>query len=155
MSVQKSWSELQTMARAARIVIDTLDALEQAIYDRPGTDGLIHHSDRGVQYLSIRYTERLEEAGIERSVGSRGDSYDNALAESVIGLYKTEVIRRRGPWRRATPPAARVSPPRATECARAAREVAVRSLRPSSRNRRAAVSGVAGSRRDARRWSGS
>ena len=59
----------------------------------------MHHSDRGVQYVSIRYTERLAEAGIEPSVGSRGDSYDNALAESIIGLYKTEVIRRRGPWR--------------------------------------------------------
>jgi len=76
-----------------------LDALEQALYFRPKTNGLIHHSDRGVQYLSIRYTERLAEAGIERSVGSVGDSYDNALAESVIGLFKTEVIRRRGPWR--------------------------------------------------------
>jgi transposase InsO family protein len=78
-----------------------LDALEQALYDRPfGQGGVpIHHSDRGVQYLSIRYTERLAEAGIEPSVGSRGDSYDNALAETVIGLYKTEVIRRRGPWR--------------------------------------------------------
>jgi len=78
-----------------------LDALEQAIYDRRcgEEDRLIHHSDRGVQYLSIRYTERLAEAGIEPSVGSKGDSYDNALAESVIGLFKTEVIRRRGPWR--------------------------------------------------------
>lgn len=76
-----------------------LDALEQALHARPGADGLIHHSDRGVQYLSIRYTERLAEAGIERSVGSVGDSYDNALAESVIGLFKTEVIRRSGPWR--------------------------------------------------------
>ncbi len=78
-----------------------LDALEQAIYDRPLDDAaaLVHHSDRGVQYLSIRYTERLAEAGIEPSVGSRGDSFDNALAESVISLYKTEVIRRRGPWR--------------------------------------------------------
>jgi transposase InsO family protein len=76
-----------------------LDALEQAIYDRPDTDDLVHHSDRGVQYLSIRYTERLAEAGIEPSVGSVGDSYDNALAESIIGLYKTEVIWRRGPWR--------------------------------------------------------
>jgi putative transposase len=78
-----------------------LDALEQAIYERSEetTDRLIHHSDRGVQYLAIRYTERLAEAGIEPSVGSRGDSYDNALAESVIGLFKTEVIRRRGPWR--------------------------------------------------------
>lgn len=76
-----------------------LDALEQALYMRPHTDGLIHHSDRGVQYLSIRYTERLAEAGIERSVGSVGDSYDNALAETINGLFKTEVIRRRGPWR--------------------------------------------------------
>ena len=78
-----------------------LDALEQALYDRQTDTSkrLVHHSDRGVQYLSIRYTERLAEAGIECSVGSRGDSYDNALAESVIGLYKTEVIRRRGPWR--------------------------------------------------------
>src|SRR5690606_16016843 len=59
---------------------------------------LIHHSDRGVQYLSIRYTERLAEAGIEPSVGSKGDSYDNALAETIIGLFKTEVIHRRGPW---------------------------------------------------------
>jgi putative transposase len=76
-----------------------LDALEQALHARPGTDGLVHHSDRGVQYLSIRYTERLAEAGIEGSVGSVGDSYDNALAETVIGLFKTEVIHRRGPWR--------------------------------------------------------
>ena len=78
-----------------------LDALEHAIYERDETarDRLIHHSDRGVQYLSIRYTERLAEAGIEPSVGSQGDSYDNALAESVIGLFKTEVIRQGGPWR--------------------------------------------------------
>jgi len=76
-----------------------LDALEQALWGRPDTQQLVHHSDRGVQYLSIRYTERLAEAGIEPSVGSVGDSYDNALAESVIGLYKTEVIRRRGPWK--------------------------------------------------------
>ncbi len=76
-----------------------LDALEQALCARPDTDRLVHHSDRGVQYLSIRYTERLADAGIEPSVGSVGDSYDNALAETVIGLYKTEVIRRRGPWR--------------------------------------------------------
>ena len=62
-------------------------------------DELVHHSDRGTQYLSMRYTERLADAGIEPSVGSRGDSYDNALAESIIGLFKTEVIRRRGPWR--------------------------------------------------------
>jgi len=77
-----------------------LDALEQALYERrPDNERLIHHSDRGVQYLSIRYTERLGEAGIEPSVGSVGDSYDNALAETIIGLYKTEVIRKRGPWR--------------------------------------------------------
>ena len=76
-----------------------LDALEQAIWDRDELKDLIHHSDRGVQYLSIRYTERLAEAGIEPSVGSKGDSYDNALAESVIGLFKTEVIRQKGPWR--------------------------------------------------------
>jgi putative transposase len=78
-----------------------LDALEQAIYDRCGDDirDLVHHSDRGTQYLAMRYTERLADAGIEPSVGSRGDSYDNALAESVIGLFKTEVIRRKGPWR--------------------------------------------------------
>ena len=78
-----------------------LDALEQAIYDRRGPDveDLVHHSDRGTQYLSMRYTDRLGEAGIEPSVGSRGDSYDNALAESIIGLFKTEVIQRKGPWR--------------------------------------------------------
>jgi putative transposase len=61
--------------------------------------GLVHHSDRGSQYLSIKYTERLAEAGIEPSVGSVGDSYDNALAETINGLYKAEVIHRRGPWR--------------------------------------------------------
>jgi transposase InsO family protein len=78
-----------------------LDALDQAIYERCGADvgDLIHHSDRGCQYLAMRYTERLADAGIEPSVGSRGDSYDNALAESVIGLFKTEVIRLNGPWR--------------------------------------------------------
>jgi transposase InsO family protein len=76
-----------------------LDALEQALYDRELDGPLVHHSDRGGQYLAIRYTERLAEAGIEPSVGSRGDSYDNALAETVIGLYKTEVIRQAGPWR--------------------------------------------------------
>ncbi len=78
-----------------------LDALEQALYDRRRAEAvpLVHHSDRGVQYLSIRYTERLAEAGIESSVGSTGDSYDNALAESVIGLFKTEEIYRRGPWK--------------------------------------------------------
>jgi transposase InsO family protein len=76
-----------------------LDALEQALYARTGTEGLVHHSDRGSQYLSIRYTERLAEAGIESSVGSVGDSYDNAMAESIIGLYKTEMIWPRGPWK--------------------------------------------------------
>jgi len=78
-----------------------LDALEQAVCERRRCQGhdLIHHSDRGVQYLSIRYTERLAEAEIAPSVGSVGDSYDNALAETVIGLFKTEVIRKRGPWR--------------------------------------------------------
>ena len=76
-----------------------LDALEQALWARPGIGNLVHHSDRGVQYVSIRYTERLAEAGIEPSVGSVGDSYDNALAETINGLFKTEVINRRGPWR--------------------------------------------------------
>jgi len=77
-----------------------LDALEMAIWRRRGVlDGLVHHSDRGSQYLSIRYTERLAEAGAVASVGSRGDSFDNALAETIIGLYKTELIRRRGPWK--------------------------------------------------------
>jgi transposase InsO family protein len=78
-----------------------LDALEQALYDRciAEESELIHHSDRGVQYVSIRYTERLSEAGIEPSVGRVGDSYDNAMAETIIGLYKTELIRQRGPWR--------------------------------------------------------
>jgi transposase InsO family protein len=78
-----------------------LDALEQALYDRQfgNTGALIHHSDRGSQYVSIRYTERLAEAGIEPSVGSRGDSYDNALAETINGLYKAELIHRRAPWK--------------------------------------------------------
>ena len=76
-----------------------LDALEQALWSRSGIKGVVHHSDRGSQYLSIRYSERLAEAGAEPSVGSVGDSYDNALAETIIGLYKTETIHRRGPWR--------------------------------------------------------
>ncbi|MDO5625059.1 MAG: IS3 family transposase, partial [Pseudomonadota bacterium] len=78
-----------------------LDALEQALYARQGerAGDLIHHSDRGSQYVSIRYSERLAEAGIEPSVGSKGDSYDNALAETINGLYKAEVIHRRGPWK--------------------------------------------------------
>jgi len=78
-----------------------LDALEQALHERRPArgGGLVHHSDRGGQHVSIRYTERLAAAGIEPSVGSIGDSYDNALAETVIGLFKAEVIHRRGPWR--------------------------------------------------------
>jgi putative transposase len=77
-----------------------LTALEQALWARKGPfEGLVHHSDRGVQYLSIRYTERLAEAGIATSVGSRGDSYDNAMAETINGLYKAELVYRRGPWR--------------------------------------------------------
>ena len=78
-----------------------LDALEQALFDRQPerADALIHHSDRGSQYVSIRYTERLAEAGLEPSVGSRGDSYDNALAETINGLYKAELIHRRAPWK--------------------------------------------------------
>ena len=78
-----------------------LDALEQAIHDRNPVSGggIVHHSDRGVQYVSIKYTERLAEAGLVPSVGSVGDSYDNALAETINGLYKAEVIHRRGPWR--------------------------------------------------------
>ena len=78
-----------------------LDALEQALHDRRPAHrgGLVHHSDRGSQYLSIKYTERLAEAAVEPSVGSVGDSYDNALAETINGRYKAEVIHRRGPWR--------------------------------------------------------
>jgi putative transposase len=87
---------------AASLEVDlALDALEMAIWTRRGDslEGLVHHSDRGGQYLALRYTARLEEAGIVPSVGSKGDSYDNALAETVNGLYKAELIRRRGPWR--------------------------------------------------------
>jgi putative transposase len=76
-----------------------LTALEQAVFARQDTGHLVHHSDQGSQYLSIRYTEHLADAGIEPSVGSVGDAYDNAMAESVIGLYKTEVINKQGPWR--------------------------------------------------------
>jgi transposase InsO family protein len=86
------------VARSMRTDL-VLDALEQALWARGGAQGVIHHSDRGSQYLSIRYTERLAEAGIDSSVGSTGDSYDNALAETINGLYKAEVIHRRGPWR--------------------------------------------------------
>ena len=90
------------VSRSARADF-VLDALEQALCDRrPARQGgLVHHSDRGVQYVSICYTERLAEAGIEPSVGSVGDSYDNALAETINGLFKTELIHRRGPWRSA------------------------------------------------------
>ena len=76
-----------------------LNALEQALHARQVGKGLIHHSDRGVQYLSIRYSERLKDAGVQASVGTTGDSYDNAMAEAIIGLFKTEVIHARGPWR--------------------------------------------------------
>ena len=77
-----------------------LDALEQALYERqPAANDLIDHSDRGSQYVSIRYTERLDQAGIKPSVGSKGDSYDNALAETINGLYRAELIHRRGPWK--------------------------------------------------------
>ena len=86
------------VARSMRTEL-VLDALEQAVWARGGAQGVIHHSDRGSQYLSIRYSERLSEAGMESSVGSKGDSYDNALAETINGLYKTEVIHKRGPWR--------------------------------------------------------
>jgi transposase InsO family protein len=88
------WRVLTTMCAEL-----TLDALDQALWARKIADGLIHHSDRGSQYLSIRYSEKLTDAGVDPSVGSVGDSYDNALAETIIGLFKTEVINRRGPWR--------------------------------------------------------
>ncbi|MCL4137859.1 UNVERIFIED_CONTAM: hypothetical protein GTU68_065554 [Idotea baltica] len=78
-----------------------LDALEQALYERRPSENLIHHSDRGSQYLSIKYTERLADAGLEPSVGTVGDSYDNALAETMIGLFKAEVINKLGPWKSA------------------------------------------------------
>ena len=85
-------------ARSMRAEL-VLDALEQAIWSRSGAKGVVHHSDRGRQYLSIRYSERLAEIGAQPSVGSVGDSYDNALAETIIGLFKAELIHRRGPWR--------------------------------------------------------
>ncbi len=75
-----------------------LDALEQAVHARADIQGLIHYSDRGVQYLSIRYSDQLADCGIAASVGSTGDTYDNALAETIIGLFKTEVLNPRGPW---------------------------------------------------------
>ena len=78
---------------------ETAKALAQALRELPAGVHPIHHSDRGSQYVSIRYSERLAEAGIEPSVGSRGDSYDNALAETINGLYKAELVHRRTPWR--------------------------------------------------------
>jgi putative transposase len=88
------------VSRTAHVAF-VLDALEQALHERRPLwgGGLVHHSDRGSQYLALRYTERLAEAGVEPSVGSVGDSYDNALAETINGLFKAEVIHRRGPWR--------------------------------------------------------
>jgi transposase InsO family protein len=86
------------VARSMRAEL-VLDALEQALWSRSDIQGVVHHSDRGSQYLSIRYSERLTDVGAQPSVGSVGDSYDNALAETIIGLYKSEVIHRRGPWR--------------------------------------------------------
>ena len=88
-----------TRRRSGAPITLALDALEQALCDRDTDASLVHHSDRGSQYLSIRYTDRLTEAGVAPSVGRRGDAYDNALAETVIGLFKTEVIHQRGPWR--------------------------------------------------------
>jgi putative transposase len=99
------FSRMITGWRAAKSMTTglVLDALEMGIWQRRRTghnlQGLVHHSDAGSQYTSIRYTERLAEAGARPSIGSVGDSYDNALAESIIGLFKTELIRRRGPWR--------------------------------------------------------
>ena len=92
-----SWRVARSMGSMRTDLV--LDALEQALWARAGAKRVSHHSDRGSQYLSIRHTERLAEAGVEPSVGSVGDSYDNALAETIIGLFKAEVIRHRGPWR--------------------------------------------------------
>jgi putative transposase len=89
------------VSRSARASCSTRSSRRCAIAARVRKGGLVHHSDRGVQYVSIRYSERLLEAGIEPSVGSVGDSYDNALAETINGLFKAEVIHRRGPWRSA------------------------------------------------------
>ena len=88
------WRVLKTMRTDL-----VLDALEQALWARGKPTGVIHHSDQGSQYLSIRYSERLSEAGFNASVGSVGDSYDNAMAETINGLYKTELIKKDGPWR--------------------------------------------------------
>ena len=90
-----------TRVRRTPHTLFVLDALEQALHERRPAhkSGLVHHSDRGSQYVSIKYTERLAEAGIEPSVGSVGDSYDNALAETINGLYKAELIHRQGPWK--------------------------------------------------------
>ncbi|GBR08765.1 integrase core domain-containing protein [Acetobacter oeni] len=99
--VKKAEVETGKRAGVPAETADRLKALEQAIHARcpPGAGNLVHHSDRGSQYIAIRYTERLAEAGIEPSVGGVGDSYDNALAETINGLFKAEVIYRRGPWR--------------------------------------------------------
>jgi transposase InsO family protein len=90
------------VSRSMRVEL-VLAALKQSLWARGEADGLIHHSDGGSQYLAIRYIERLAEAGIQCSVGSTGDSYDNALAETIIGLFKTEVIHARGPWKSIEP----------------------------------------------------
>jgi hypothetical protein len=95
--MQASCSPLGSFA--LQIACRATDALEQAVHQRQPGSGLVHHSDRGSQYLSIRHTERLAEAGIEPSVGGIGDSYENALAETINGLFKAEVIHRRDPWR--------------------------------------------------------
>ncbi len=97
---------LRIVGWRAQRTMDTslvLDALEQALHDRPCTTGLVMHSDHGSQYVSVRYTTRFAEVRAAPSVGSVGDAYDNALAESMIGLYKTEVISRQGPWGRLDP----------------------------------------------------
>ena len=93
------WPSSSTCSLRSDLALDALDALEQALHARPDIEQLIHRSDRGVQYVSIRYSERLAQAGIEPSVGSVGDSYDDALAETINGLFEIEVIWPNGPWR--------------------------------------------------------
>jgi transposase InsO family protein len=110
-----------------------LDAREMASGLGSDLDGLVHHSDRGSQYLSIRYTERLAEAGVVTSVGSRGDSYDNALAETIFGLYKTELIRRRGPWKASTTSSTRRSSGSTDSTIAGSSNRSATSRRPSSR----------------------
>jgi len=94
-----TWTGFVSVAFVIDVFSRAIVGWRASLHARPRSEDMAHHSDRGVQYLSIHYTERLAEAGIESSVGSIGDSYDNALAESVLGLLTTEVIRRRGPWR--------------------------------------------------------